>query len=178
MSEFETVPILISQEEIQEKILELGKQITKDYAGKELVLLGVLKGSFIFLSDLFREIDLNCVCEFMGLSSYGGKTTSSGVVKITQDLMHPIEGKHVIIVEDIVDTGLTLKYLINNLETRKPASVKVCTLLHKPDNTIEPIDISYLGFTIPKRFVVGYGMDYAERYRNLPFIGFLDQEAE
>jgi len=137
------------------------------------VLLGVLKGSYIFISDLARAIDLPLSVDFIGLSSYGEATESSGVVKITSDLAQPIEGKHVLIVEDIVDTGLTMRYLLDNLATRRPASVKLCTLLHKPSRARTRIPIDYLGFQIEDRFVVGYGLDHGDKYRNVPFIGVL-----
>lgn len=165
----------ISAAEIKSRIAELGAQITKDYAGQELVLVGVLKGSILFLADLAREIKSNDVrIEFLGVQSYGDETSSSGVVQITFDLTKPIEGKHVLVVEDIVDTGLTMEYILSNLETRRPASVKLCSLLHKPSRMKKPTKIDYLGFTIPDLFVIGYGLDYAQRYRNLPYIGVLE----
>jgi hypoxanthine phosphoribosyltransferase len=163
--------VLLSTERISARVREMGKQIERDYEGKELVLLGVLKGSFLFISDLARAIDLPLAVDFIGLSSYGEATESSGVVKITSDVSRPIEGKHVVIVEDIVDTGLTMRYLLDNLATRHPASVKLCTLLHKPSRARTKIPIDYLGFQIEDRFVVGYGLDAAEKYRNVPFIG-------
>ena len=162
---------LISQEQIAARVGELGRQIERDYAGKELVLVGVLKGAFVFVSDLARAIDLPLTIDFVGLSSYGEATESSGVVKITSDVSKPIENKHVLIVEDIVDTGLTMRYLLDNLATRHPASVKLCTLLHKPARSRTRIPIDYLGFQIEDRFVVGYGLDAGEKYRNVPFIG-------
>jgi hypoxanthine phosphoribosyltransferase len=167
---------LISAAAIQARVAELGRAITRDYAehGADLVLVGVMKGSIIFLADLCRHVDLACTIDFIGIASYGDTTKSTGVVQITADLTKPIEGKHVIIIEDIVDTGLTIAYLLHNLETRQPKSIKVCSLLHKPDRNIQPATIDYLGFTIPNEFVVGYGLDYAHRYRNLPFIGVLD----
>jgi hypoxanthine phosphoribosyltransferase len=163
--------VLIPPDKIAARVREIGAQIERDYAGKELVLLGVLKGSYIFISDLARAIDLPLAIDFIGLSSYGEATESSGVVKITSDLSKPIEEKHVVIVEDIVDTGLTMRYLLDNLATRHPASVKLCTLLHKPARVRTRIPIDYLGFEIEDRFVVGYGLDAAEKYRNVPFIG-------
>ena len=164
---------MFTRDQIAERVRELGARIERDYQGKELVLLGVLKGSYIFISDLARAIDLPLSVDFIGLSSYGEATESSGVVKITSDLAQPIEGKHVLIVEDIVDTGLTMRYLLDNLATRRPASVKLCTLLHKPSRARTRIPIDYLGFQIEDRFVVGYGLDAADKYRNLPFIGVL-----
>jgi len=164
---------MFSAEQIAKRVRELGLQIERDYQGKELVLLGVLKGSYIFISDLARAIDLPLSVDFIGLSSYGEATESSGVVKITSDLAKPIERKHVLIVEDIVDTGLTMRYLLDNLATRRPASVKLCTLLHKPSRARTRIPIDYLGFQIEDRFVVGYGLDAADMYRNVPFIGVL-----
>jgi len=164
---------MISTEKLAARVKELGAQIERDYAGKDLVLLGVLKGSYIFISDLARAIDLPLSVDFIGLSSYGEATESSGVVKITSDLSKPIEDKHVLIVEDIVDTGLTMRYLLDNLATRHPASVKLCTLLHKPARARTRIPIDYLGFQIEDRFVVGYGLDAGEKYRNVPFIGVL-----
>src|SRR3954447_3894363 len=164
---------MISTEKIAARVSELGAQIERDYEGKDLVLLGVLKGSYIFISDLARAIDLPLSVDFIGLSSYGEATESSGVVKITSDVTRPIENKHVVIVEDIVDTGLTMRYLLDNLATRRPSSVKLCTLLHKPARARTRIPIDYLGFEIEDCFVVGYGLDAAERYRNVPFIGVL-----
>jgi hypoxanthine phosphoribosyltransferase len=165
---------LLSAESIALRVRELGAEIERDYRGKDLLLLGVLKGCYIFISDLTRAIDLPLSVDFIGLSSYGEATESSGVVKIVSDLSKPIENKHVVIVEDVVDTGLTMRYLLDNLATRHPASVKLCTLLHKPDRLRTRIPIDYLGFRIEDRFVVGYGLDAAERYRNLPFIGVLE----
>jgi len=165
--------VLLSAEKIAARVKEMGKQIERDYDGKDLVLLGVLKGSFLFISDLARSIDLPLAVDFIGLSSYGEATESSGVVKITSDVSKPIEKKHVVIVEDIVDTGLTMRYLLDNLATRRPASVKLCTLLHKPSRARTRIPIDYLGFEIEDRYVVGYGLDAADKYRNVPFIGVL-----
>jgi hypoxanthine phosphoribosyltransferase len=169
------IKVQISAEQIAERVKTLGEQIARDYAGKELVLVGVLKGSFLFLADLARAIPSTEVrVEFLGLASYGDETKSSGVVQITADLTKPIDGKDVLVVEDIVDTGLTMDYLMENLRTRHPASVKLCALLHKPSRMKKQIDIDYLGFTIPDLFVIGYGLDYAQRYRNLPYIGVLE----
>ncbi len=165
---------LLSAQQIQERVHALGAAIAADYAGKSLVLLCVLKGSFVFAADLARAIDLPLRVEFLGVRSYGDDTKSSGVVQITQDLTRPIAGDdHVLLVEDIVDTGLTLSYLREQLLARMPASVKVCALLHKPSRTVRPVDIDYLGFTVEDVFVVGYGLDYAERYRNVPYVGIL-----
>jgi len=168
--------VMISEEEIQTKIKELGEAITRDYSNaNEIVVIGVLKGAFIFMSDLIRHMKLeNVYIDFMSVSSYGVSTESSGVVKILKDLDFEIEGKHVLIVEDIIDTGLTLKYLTKNLETRNAASVKICTLLDKPSRRKCDINIDYFGFTIPDKFIVGYGIDYAEKFRNLPYIGSVE----
>jgi hypoxanthine phosphoribosyltransferase len=168
------VSTLISSEQIDVRVRELGAQITQDYKDRRLVLVGVLKGSFVFLSDLMRAIDLTCRIEFLGVRSYGEGTTTSGVVQITQDLGRPIEGEDILLVEDIVDTGLTIAHLLDLFRTRHPASVKVCSLLHKPARTRVEVPIEYLGFTIEDRFVVGYGLDWAEHYRNLPFIGVVE----
>lgn len=164
---------LLSAEQIRERVRALGAEIAREYAGKSLVLLCVLKGSFVFAADLARAIDLPLRIEFLGVRSYGDDTRSSGVVQITQDLTRPIAGDHVLLVEDIVDTGLTLSYLREQLLARMPASVKLCALLHKPSRTVKPVEIEYLGFTVDDVFVVGYGLDHAERYRNLPYVGVL-----
>lgn len=168
------VSTLLSAEEIAKRVRELGAEITRDYQGRRLVLVCVLKGSFVFTADLSREIDLPLRIEFLGVRSYGEGTSSSGVVQITQDLSKPIEGEDILIVEDIVDTGLTIAHLLDLFRTRKPSSVKVCALLHKPARTRIEVPIAYLGFTIADRFVVGYGLDWAERYRNIPFIGVVE----
>ena len=167
---------LISQKRIEERVSELAAQITREYAGRSLVLLSVLKGSFVFAADLARAIALPIRIEFLGVRSYGDDTTSSGVVQITQDLTRPVDGDDILLVEDIVDTGLTLSYLREQLRSRNPASVKVAALLHKPARIQREVEIDYLGFTIDDVFVVGYGLDYAERYRNLPFLGVLDAD--
>jgi hypoxanthine phosphoribosyltransferase len=167
----EEVEVLYTQQQIAGRVRELAAEIERDHRGKELVLVGVLKGAYVFVSDLSRQIDLPLSVDFIGLSSYGEETESSGVVKITSDLTRPIEGKHVLIVEDIVDTGLTMRYLLDNLSTRRPASVKICALLQKPSRLRTRIPIQYLGFTVPDLFLVGYGLDAGEKYRNLPFIG-------
>ena len=168
---------LISAEAIAARVAELGAQITSEYlpltASSEVVVIGVLKGSVIFLADLVRHIAAPVFLDFIGISSYGDATTSSGVVRITQDLSRSIEGKHVLVVEDIVDTGHTVHYLLENLATRRPASIKLVSLLHKPERAEREVHIDFLGFTIPNKFVVGFGLDVAQQYRNLPFIGFV-----
>ena len=168
--------IMISEEEISKRVKELGKQLTEDYKGKELLVVGILKGCMLFLSDLVRTIELPLTMDFMVVSSYGATTKSSGVVRIIKDLEREIEGKDVLIVEDIVDTGLTLSYLVENFKARNPKSVKVCSLLDKPDRRKAQVDIQYVGFKIPDEFVVGYGLDYGENYRNLPFVCVLKPE--
>ena len=165
---------LLSRGEIGRRVRELGAAITRDYEGRSLVLVCILKGSFIFAADLARAITLPVRIEFLGVRSYGQGTTSSGVVQITHDLANPIEGEDVLLVEDIVDTGLTVAHLLELLRTRLPRSLKVCALLHKPARLCTPVPIEYLGFTIEDRFVVGYGLDRAEVYRNLPYIGVLE----
>jgi hypoxanthine phosphoribosyltransferase len=166
---------LIDDKTIAEKVRELGQRITEAHRGHELVLVPVLKGSFLFAADLARAIELPLSIDFFGCRSYGDGTESSGVVQITYDLTKSIEGKHVIVVEDIVDTGLTMTYLMENLRTRKPATLQLCSLLHKPARTKVPVEIDYLGFTIEDVFVIGYGLDYGEKYRNLPYLGVLEQ---
>lgn len=166
--------VMISEEEIQARVRELGAEIRETYRGKELKVVGVLNGSFIFMADLVRAIGLDLSCDFLGLSSYGESTESSGVVAITKDLTGPIEGHDVLIIEDIIDTGLTMAYLLENLATRKPASLRIATLLSKPARRRVEVGIDYLGFTIEDRFVVGYGLDYAGKYRNLPYIGVIE----
>lgn len=170
----DNIETLFSAEEIESRVAEMGAQITRDFKGQSLHIIGVLKGSFIFLADLVRHIDLDCSVDFLGVSSYGSRTQTSGVVRMTQDLSAPIAGRHILLVEDIVDTGLTMKYLIDNLLTRRPESVSVCTLLHKPSNQHVEVPIHYVGFTIPNEFVIGYGLDYGELYRNLPYIGYVN----
>jgi hypoxanthine phosphoribosyltransferase len=168
---------LLSAEAIATRVAQLGAQITAEYAplarSADVVVIGVLKGSVIFLADLVRHIAAPVFVDFIGISSYGDATVSSGVVQITQDLSRPIEGKHVIVVEDIVDTGHTVHYLLENLATRRPASIKLCSLLHKPERAERQIVIDYLGFTIPNKFVVGYGLDISQQFRNLSFIGYV-----
>lgn len=165
--------ILFQEDELKQRVKELGAQITEDYKGKDLVLITVLRGSYIFMADLSRAIDLPCVIDFMSVSSYGKGTTSSGQVQITKDLSEDIAGKDVIVVEDILDSGNTLSYLLEILKARQPASVRLCTLLDKPERRVKDIQADYCGFTIPDAFVVGYGLDYAEQYRNLPYVGIL-----
>ena len=168
--------VLVDSDAIARKVAELGAQIGRDYAGKDPVLVSILKGALPFLADLMRQIPISLSLDFLEVSSYGEGTETSGVVRILKDLAHPIEGRHVIVVEDILDTGFTLRYVIEHLQQQKPASLKLVTLLDKPARRIVPIDIDYRGFEIPDRFVVGYGLDYGERYRNLPFIGVLRPE--
>jgi len=163
--------VLFDAPTVAARVQALGAQITKDYLGKELVVVSVLKGSVIFFADLVRAIELPLEMDFLGVSSYGSSTESTGVVRVTHDLSRSVAGKHVLVVEDIVDTGLTMSYLLANLKTRQPASVRLCSLLHKPARTIRPVPIDFLGFTIEDLFVVGYGLDWAEKLRNVPFIG-------
>ena len=168
--------VLLTKEEIEEVVKELGKKITEDYKGKNLFLITELKGAVVFLGDLMRAIEMPCEIEFMVLSSYGSGTTSTGSVKIVKDIDLPLEGKDVLIVEDILDTGFTLSFLYKLLEERKPNSIEICTLLDKPDRRKVEINAKYTGRKIPDEFVVGYGLDYDEKYRNLPFIGVLKPE--
>ena len=165
---------LIDAAAIAERVRALGQAISRDYAGQDLVVVSVLKGSFVFSADLVRAIELPMRIEFFGVRSYGAATVSSGEVQITLDLAHPITGSDVLVIEDIVDTGLTLTYLLEQLRARGPRSVRVCALLHKPSRSVRPVDIDYLGFTIEDVFVVGYGLDRAEQFRNLPYVGVLD----
>ena len=169
--------VLITDEEIQGKIRELGDRITEDYRGKELLLIGVLKGAFVVMADLSRHIRLPLQFDFMAVSSYGAATKTSGVVRILKDLDHDIDGHDVLLVEDIVDSGLTLAYLLRNLRARRPATLEVCALLRKPEVQRVALDIRYEGFEIPPEFVVGYGLDYGEKYRNLPYVATLKPEA-
>jgi hypoxanthine phosphoribosyltransferase len=167
------VGILIDESKLQARVRELGAELTRDYRGKDLTLLGVLKGSVFFLTDLARAIDLPLTVELLGVSSYQGGTETTGEVRITSDVTKPMAGKHVVVVEDIIDTGLTMKFLLDNLRARQPASIKVCSLLEKPARARTKIDIDYKGFVIDDVFVVGYGLDFGERYRNVPFIGVM-----
>jgi hypoxanthine phosphoribosyltransferase len=165
--------VLLTQEQIAQRVAELGAQLATDYAGRDPVLVSVLKGSIVFLADLIRAMEMPVSLDLMAVSSYGATTESSGQVRILKDLSKPIEGRDVIVVEDIIDTGLTLNYLLKYLHDRGPASVRICCLLDKPARRLAEITIDYRGFTIPDRFVIGYGLDYDERYRNLPYIGVL-----
>jgi hypoxanthine phosphoribosyltransferase len=168
--------ILIEEERLQARVGELGAEISADYEGRDLLLVGVLKGAVFFMADLMRAISVPCEIDFMAISSYGGASDSSGVVRILKDLDINIEGRHVLVVEDIIDSGLTLSYLVRNLESREPASLSVCSLLTKPERREIEVDVRYVGFEIPNRFVIGYGLDFAEHYRNLPYVGVLDPE--
>ncbi len=168
--------ILIGTEELQAKVAELGRQISEDYRGRNPLLICLLRGAVVFLSDLVRATDIPLEMDFMAISSYGDSTESSGVVRLVMDLKSNITGRNVLIVEDIVDTGHTLAYILDNLRTRRPADVRVCALLSKPSRREAPVEVDYLGFEIPDKFVVGYGLDYAENNRNLPFIGVLKPE--
>ena len=168
--------ILITSEEIGARVRELGQQITNDYAGQDILMIGVLRGAVVFMSDLARAIKRPIDIDFLAISSYGLSTNSSGVVRILKDLDEVVQGRHLLIIEDIIDSGLTLNYLVENLKSRKPASVRICTLLSKPDRRKVDVQVDYNGFIIPDYFVVGYGLDYAGKYRNLPFIGVLKPE--
>jgi len=170
--------ILLTEAQIKERIRELGRQITRDYNARPLHLVGVLKGSVVFMTDLMRQIDLPLTIDFLAISSYGAGTKTSGVVQLIKDLSNPVEGKDILIVEDILDSGLTLSYITETMKTKDAASVKVCTLLNKPDRRSPSVNVQadYEGFIIPDEFVVGYGLDYNEKYRNLPFIGVLDRK--
>ena len=165
--------ILFSEEQLKERVAQIAAQIDRDYAGKELMLVSVLRGSFIFMADLVRAITVPCRVDFMAVSSYGSGTVSSGQVQITKDLSEDITGRHLLVVEDILDSGNTLSYLLEVLRARKPASIRLCTLLDKPERRVKPVHLDYTGFAIPDAFVVGYGLDYNEYYRNLPYIGVL-----
>ncbi len=167
---------IISEKEIAERVAELAAEISKDYAGREPLLIGVLKGAFVFITDLARTIDLPVSVDFMAVSSYGNSTKSSGVVRIIKDLDTDLEGRDVIVVEDIVESGLTLNYLLHNLRSRRPRSLAICSLLHKEVAATAGIKVDYVGFKIPREFVIGYGLDTAERYRNLPFVALYRQE--
>jgi hypoxanthine phosphoribosyltransferase len=167
--------VLVGEEDLSRRVRELGEAISRDYAGRPLLLVGVLKGAVFFLSDLMRFIDIPVEVDFMAVASYGSATDSSGVVRILKDLDIAIEGRDVLIVEDIVDSGLTLQYLLRNLGSRNPATLEVCALLTKPDRRKVDLPTRYVGFEIPDRFVIGYGLDYAERYRNLPFVAVLER---
>jgi hypoxanthine phosphoribosyltransferase len=168
--------VLIEPDVLQRRIAELGEEVSADYVGRDLLLVGVLKGAVFFMADLMRHLTIPCEIDFMAISSYGDSTDSSGVVRILKDLDINIEGREVLVVEDIIDSGLTLSYLMRNLEAREPASLEVCALLTKPERREIDVAVRYVGFEIPNRFVIGYGLDFAERYRNLPYVGVLDPE--
>jgi hypoxanthine phosphoribosyltransferase len=168
--------VLIDEVTLQNRIAELGAAITDDYRGRDLLLVGVLKGAIFFMADLMRQIDIPCEVDFMAISSYGAGVDSSGVVRILKDLDMSVENRNVLVVEDIVDSGLTLSYLLRNLEAREPASLETCALLTKPERRENDVVCRYVGFEIPNRFVIGYGLDFAERYRNLPYVGVLRDE--
>ncbi len=168
--------ILIEEDRLQARIRELGRELSADYEGRELLLVGVLKGAVFFMADLMRSLSVPCEIDFMAISSYGASTGSSGVVRILKDLDINIENRHVLVVEDIIDSGLTLSYLLRNLESRKPASLEICALLTKPSRREIDVRVRYVGFEIPNKFVIGYGLDFAERYRNLPYVGVLHSD--
>jgi hypoxanthine phosphoribosyltransferase len=168
--------VLIPEVKLQARVQEIAHEINHDYRGRSIVAICILKGSFIFFSDIIRHLDLPLSCEFLGVSSYGSKMVSSGEVKVTLDINEPLEGKHVIVFEDIVDSGLTLNYLMDMLRSRKPASLKSCSLLLKPDSLKTDIQVDYTGFKIGKEFVVGYGLDHAGKFRGLPYIGYIEHE--
>jgi hypoxanthine phosphoribosyltransferase len=170
--------ILVQADELQHRIREMAAEVSRDYAGKDLLLIGVLKGAVFFLADLMRHLDIPCEVDFMAVASYGSSTDSSGVVRILKDLDAPLEGRDVLIVEDIVDSGLTLQYLMRTLEARGPASLEVCALLTKPERRKVDMPARYVGFEIPDKFAIGYGLDYAERYRNLPYVAALTGVAD
>ncbi len=172
------ISVLYSEEQISARIREMGEQISKDYAGKSVHLVGILKGATFFACELAKRITVPVTMDFMSVSSYGDSTESSGVVKINKDLDDPLDGKEVLVVEDIVDTGNTLSYLLDNLQKRGSASVKLCALLNKPERRLKDVKVDYTGFIIPDEFVVGYGLDYAQKYRNLPYIGIVKPDAE
>ena len=167
--------ILIDEETLAARVAELGAEVSADYEGRDLLLIGVLKGAVFFMADLMRHLTVACEVDFMAISSYGDATDSSGIVRILKDLDINIEGREVLVVEDIIDSGLTLSYLMRNLESREPASLEVCALLTKPSRREIDVPVRYVGFEIPNKFVVGYGLDFAERYRNLPYVGVLDE---
>jgi hypoxanthine phosphoribosyltransferase len=176
MTETRVGDILVQADDLQHRVRELGQEISSDYAGRDLLLIGVLKGAVFFLSDLMRHLEVECELDFMAVSSYGSSTDSSGIVRILKDLDAPIEGRDVLIVEDIVDSGLTLSYLFRMLRARNPATLEVCALLTKPERREVDLPIRYVGFEIPNRFAIGYGLDHAERFRNLPYVAVLEGE--
>jgi hypoxanthine phosphoribosyltransferase len=168
--------VLVDEVTLRNRVAELGEEVSRDYQGRDLLLIGVLKGAVFFMADLMRHLTVPCEIDFMAISSYGASTDSSGVVRILKDLDINIEGREVLVVEDIIDSGLTLSYLMRNLEAREPASLEVCALMTKPERREIEVPVRYIGFEIPNRFVIGYGLDFAERYRNLPYVGVLDPE--
>ena len=168
--------VLIDEQSLRRRIAELGEEISADYEGRDLLLVGVLKGAVFFMADLMRRLTIPCEIDFMAISSYGAATDSSGVVRILKDLDINIRDRHVLVVEDIIDSGLTLSYLMRNLEAREPASLEICALLTKPERREIEVPVRYVGFEIPNRFVIGYGLDFAERYRNLPYVGVLSED--
>ncbi|HEY6015294.1 MAG TPA: hypoxanthine phosphoribosyltransferase, partial [Gaiellaceae bacterium] len=168
--------ILVEEDALRTRIAELGAEVSADYAGKDLLLVGVLKGAVFFMADLMRHIRVPCEVDFMAISSYGASTDTSGIVRILKDLDLNIEGRNVLVIEDIIDSGLTLSYLVRTLEAREPGSLEICTLLTKPERREIDVDVRYVGFEIPNRFVIGYGLDFAERYRNLRFVGVLHDD--
>jgi len=168
--------VLITEEEIQFRVAELGAQISTDYAGKDPLLVGVLKGVFVFMADLVRSVAIPVSVDFIGITRYGPSSQTRGVVRFTKDLDACLEGRHVLFVEDMIDTGLSLRYILRSLKAREPASLRVCTLFDKPRTRLFDLDVAYTGFVLPDKFVVGYGLDYDERYRNLPFVGVLKEE--
>ena len=168
--------VLLDEDAVATRVAELGAEISNDYEGRDLLLVGVLKGAVFFMADLMRQLTIPCEVDFMAISSYGAATDSSGVVRILKDLDINIEGRHVLVVEDIIDSGLTLSYLIRNLESREPASLEVAALLTKPARREIEVPVRWVGFEIPNRFVIGYGLDFAERYRNLPYVGVLSDD--
>ena len=170
--------VLVQADELQHRIREMAAEVSRDYKGRDLLLIGVLKGAVFFLADLMRQLDIPCEVDFMAVSSYGSSTDSSGVVRILKDLDAPLEGRNVLIVEDIVDSGLTLQYLMRTLAARNPASIEVCALLTKPERRKVETPARYVGFEIPDKFAIGYGLDYAERYRNLPYVATLTGTAD
>jgi len=172
--ERDVAEVLIDEQSLRARVEELGEEVSRDYVGREPLLIGVLKGAVFFMADLMRQLTVPCEVDFMAISSYGAATDSSGVVRILKDLDINIEGRDVLVVEDIIDSGLTLSYLIRNLEAREPASLEVCALMTKPERRQIDVPVRYVGFEIPNRFVIGYGLDFAERYRNLPYVGVLD----
>ena len=174
----ETTRVLIPEDKVDERIAQLGEQISQDYAGKQVHLIGILKGSIFFICELAKRITVPVTMDFMSVSSYGAGTKSSGVVKLIKDLDDPINGKDVLVVEDIIDSGRTLSYLLKNLSSRQPASIRLCTLLDKPERREVDVEVDYQGFRIPDEFVIGYGLDYDQRYRNLPYIGVLSLTEE